>query len=252
MSCNWTASSNVDWVTVTSNSTGTGSKTVTYSVAANESTSSRTGTLTVAGKTFTVKQTGKPCTYSISPISQSFTWAGGTGSINVTSLSGCPWTATSNVSWITITSGDTGNGNGVVTYSVASKTGSLSRTGTLKVAGKTFTVTQAGVQSGAAIKINPGSIGFGSVSTGATATKTFTVSNNGTVDLVISNASTTASSSTNFTYSSTCTTLKPGGSCTVTVTFSPGSAGYKTGYLDINSNDPNRSRVRVSLNGTGN
>jgi len=45
--------------------------------------------MTIAGKIFTVTQSGVPCTYSISPPSQSFTSSGGTGSVSVTTPSGC-------------------------------------------------------------------------------------------------------------------------------------------------------------------
>jgi GH25 family lysozyme M1 (1,4-beta-N-acetylmuramidase) len=85
-----------------------------------------------------------PCIYSISPISQSFGSAGGSGSVSVTAASGCPWTATSNASWITITSGSSGNGNGTVSYSVATNLSTSSRTGTMTIAGQTFTVNQTG------------------------------------------------------------------------------------------------------------
>jgi hypothetical protein len=54
--CTWMAVSNVSWLVITSNSNGTGSGTVNYSVNANSSASSRQGTMTVAGQTFTVKQ----------------------------------------------------------------------------------------------------------------------------------------------------------------------------------------------------
>ena len=53
--CTWTASSSVSWITTTSSGTGIG--TANYSVAANTATSSRTGTLTIAGQPFTVSQT---------------------------------------------------------------------------------------------------------------------------------------------------------------------------------------------------
>jgi Putative binding domain, N-terminal len=56
--CSRTAKSNASWITVTSGSSGTGSGTVNYSVAANQG-SSRSGTMTIAGKTFTVNQAGK-------------------------------------------------------------------------------------------------------------------------------------------------------------------------------------------------
>jgi hypothetical protein len=84
------------------------------------------------------------CTYSISPLSQSFSSSGGTGSVSVTTQSGCSWNATSNASWITIISGNSGSGNGTVLYSAAANTGSSSRTGTMTIAGQTFTVTQEG------------------------------------------------------------------------------------------------------------
>ena len=54
----------------------------------------------------------------------------------------CAWTAVSNTDWITVTSGTSGSGNGGVSYSVAANTGTASRTGTLTIAGQTFTVTQ--------------------------------------------------------------------------------------------------------------
>jgi hypothetical protein len=53
--CAWTAASNASWITVTGGASGTGSGTVTYSVAANTG-SARTGTMTIAGATFTVSQ----------------------------------------------------------------------------------------------------------------------------------------------------------------------------------------------------
>jgi hypothetical protein len=62
----------------------------------------------------------------------------------VTATSGCDWTATSNTSWIVIVSGANGTGNGSLTYSVMQNTTGASRTGTITIAGKTFTVKQTG------------------------------------------------------------------------------------------------------------
>jgi List-Bact-rpt repeat protein/all-beta uncharacterized protein len=56
--CSWTATSNASWVTITSGSSGTGNGTVGYTVAANPSTSGRTGTVSIQGQTFTVNQDG--------------------------------------------------------------------------------------------------------------------------------------------------------------------------------------------------
>jgi hypothetical protein len=54
--CNWTATSNAAWITLTSGTSGTGNGSVDFTVAAN-SGGARTGTVSVAGQTFTVNQT---------------------------------------------------------------------------------------------------------------------------------------------------------------------------------------------------
>lgn len=87
------------------------------------------------------------CNYSISTPGSSVGVAGGPGSVGVVVPGGCRWIATSNDSWITINSGTPGNGNGTVAFSVAPNSGGL-RTGTLTVAGQTFTVTQSGSFAG--------------------------------------------------------------------------------------------------------
>lgn len=140
--CAWTATSNADWITITSGASGTGNGTVNFTAAANPG-SQRTGTLTIAGQTFTVTQNGRPCSYSIPITSRSVSASANTGSINVTATSGCAWTAVSNASFITVTSGATGNGNGTVNYSVAANPTTSQRSGTLTIAGIPFTVTQA-------------------------------------------------------------------------------------------------------------
>ena len=84
------------------------------------------------------------CPASISPASATLRAAAGTGDITVTAASDCGWTAESNASWITITSGAIGTANGVVTYSVAAYAGHLPRrVGTITIAGQTFSVRQS-------------------------------------------------------------------------------------------------------------
>jgi hypothetical protein len=83
-----------------------------------------------------------PCTYTISPTSASYIASGGTNSVSVTTnKSSCTWTAVSNTpSWITVTSGSSGTGNGTVSYSVAANTGGA-KSGTMTIASKTFSIT---------------------------------------------------------------------------------------------------------------
>ena len=100
------------------------------------------------------------CTFSIAPTSESFPASGGTGSLAVMAPDGCMWTASSNDSWITITSGESGSGNGTVEYSVAANPGASSRTGTMTIAGQTFTVTQAGTAPVSALTVSPLTLSF--------------------------------------------------------------------------------------------
>ena len=84
-----------------------------------------------------------PCTYAIAPSRESFTAGGGGGSISVAAPANCAWSARSNAPWITLTGGTAGTGDGTVMYAVAAYGGKpKSRTGTLTVAGQTFTVKQ--------------------------------------------------------------------------------------------------------------
>ena len=137
--CAWSASANQPWITIAAGSSGSGSGTVTINVAADNGPS-RSGSITVAGQTVTITQ-GEGCTFAIAPDSQSVASSGGTGSVTVTAGAGCAWTATSGQPWITITSGSSGNGNGTVNFTVASTNGP-SRSGTMSIAGHTFTINQ--------------------------------------------------------------------------------------------------------------
>ena len=117
----------------------TSNKTVTVSA---EYTSG--GVTKTASKSVTIVSGPKSCPESISPLSKPFGPGDGTDQINVLALDDCNWTATSSdPSWLIITSGNNGTGDGTVSYSVLSNTGS-SRTGTITIKDKTFTVTQDG------------------------------------------------------------------------------------------------------------
>ncbi|MGE5737858.1 MAG: choice-of-anchor D domain-containing protein, partial [Betaproteobacteria bacterium] len=74
--CPWTASSSASWLTVTSVTSGTGSATVSYAVAANTGTA-RSANLTIGGRTFLVSQaavtiTQAPATAALSPATLDF------------------------------------------------------------------------------------------------------------------------------------------------------------------------------------
>ena len=130
------------------------------------------------------------CTYTITPTSQTFSGTGGSGTVNVTTQAGCPWTASRGNYWISMTTnlgiadeysvfvkGDyltklfsnapdeaeatTGTGSGSATFTVAANDGEA-RTGTITVAGQTFNITQAMAPTAATVAIS----GRGSISAG--------------------------------------------------------------------------------------
>ncbi len=150
----WTASSNASWITITSAKSGAGSATLIYSVAANTG-GARSGTMTIAGMTFTVSQAPLSCSYQIGfgPITASK--QGFVGSVSVATAPSCQWTAKSAVSWLTITSGAAGAGNGSATYLAAPNTGSSARTGALIIAGYTINFSETGVNSRSAVIAGP-------------------------------------------------------------------------------------------------
>jgi uncharacterized delta-60 repeat protein len=82
------------------------------------------------------------CSYSINPSSRTSPPAGETLTVNVTAPVGCNWTAVSNDSFISVTAGANGNGNGVVSLSVIANGSGVPRVGTVTIAGQTFTLTQ--------------------------------------------------------------------------------------------------------------
>jgi hypothetical protein len=141
--CAWTATENVDWLTITSGASGSGNGTVTFTVANNSTTSARNTTLTIGGQNAAVNQAGVPCTYTVSPTAQSVVRSGGSVTFNVTSQSGCSWSASEQASWISIAAGAAGSGTGTVTFSVAAHTGSQGRTTSATVAGRTVTLSQS-------------------------------------------------------------------------------------------------------------
>jgi C1A family cysteine protease len=89
---------------------------------------------------------GGVCLYSLAQSSHTAAATASSGSVDLTvKATGitCPWTATSSATWLTITAGANGSGNGKVSFGLAANTTAQTRIGTIKVADQTFTVTQA-------------------------------------------------------------------------------------------------------------
>lgn len=146
--CAWTATSNASWMRITSGATGSGNGSVGFAADFNGTGSPRSGTLTIAGRTFTVSQIDaapEPCTYEISPSSADLPWEGGTGSFVVATPSHCSWSASNSLFWISFTGEYSGSGTRTVGFRVDGNPSSTPRSGTIEVpaAGRSFTVSQA-------------------------------------------------------------------------------------------------------------
>jgi hypothetical protein len=138
--CGWTASSNVDWITIKSGSAGSGIGAVNYSVDQNEGPA-RSGTVTIGGQVFSVSQTSG-CWFAVDQTRMTFGLDGGSGTISVSASTGaCVWSATSDSDWITIDSEPSGTGDGTVNYTVAPKSRGK-RSGNLTVGGQSVTILQ--------------------------------------------------------------------------------------------------------------
>jgi hypothetical protein len=213
--CAWTATPNAAWITISSGSSGTGSALITYILATNTTSNLRTGTITAAGQTFTINQSGiVPCSYSISPPSGSFPTSGGSSNITVSTISSCAWTAFSPVSWVAFSTTN-GTGNGTVTYTVGVNTNTLSRSTTLTVATQSYTVLQSGATCSYAIlpsSLNvSASSGFSTISVAAGSGCSWTsVSSNSWIS-VTSGTSGVGSGSTVFTYGANLNTTSRSG-----------------------------------------
>ena len=115
----------------------------------------------------------QPSSLSVSPSSLSYTAAGESKTVTVTSNTS--WTATSSASWLTV-SPASGSNNGTITAVAAANTSSSQRTATITVSGsgitRTISVTQAGVSY--TLTVNPTSLSY----TANGETKTVTVTSN--------------------------------------------------------------------------
>jgi hypothetical protein len=138
--CTWSISVSASWVSVGS-SDGQGTATISYTVGTNPIPSARSATMTVGGQTVQLSQSAAPCLYTLSRSGDSIGSGGGPLAVGVQTLSGCPWTASSSASWLSITSGQNGNGSGNVGLLAAANAGGQ-RAGTATVGGQSYTVTQ--------------------------------------------------------------------------------------------------------------
>jgi len=154
--CEWTAANDAHWITIAEGRQGRGNGAVAFHVEA-AGPVPRTGTLTIARQVVLIEQgpsEATDCRYSIGTTALSVGSSGGSRDVPVSTSAGCAWTAESHAAWITITSGPTGTGPGVVRFRVTATDGP-SRTGLVRIAGSVVTVEQS---PGCASEVEPSAV----------------------------------------------------------------------------------------------
>ena len=232
-SATWIASSQASWITITSGASGASNRNVAYSITANATSAARTGTMTIAGMTFTVTQAGVPCSYALNPTSASITADAKAYSVQVTATAGCAWTAATNSSFLTVASGNSGTGSGTVSWSATVNTGAV-RSGALTIAGITFPVTQAAAAATAPkFSLSPSSASAPAAGTKATvavtsssSTATWTAASNASWIAITTGAANKGSGTVAYTVAANSATASRTGTLTIAgLTFTVTQAG---------------------------
>lgn len=145
--CSWTARPDVSWIRLDDSlspifAQGYRNGRVKFTVAPNPAITSRTGTITVSNKVFTITQGGGTCSYSVSPAFVSMTATGGDATFRVNTPDGCVWNAIPNFAWVSVLP-QAGTGPGSVTVSVVPNASGAERSAVITVGGTTFGVVQS-------------------------------------------------------------------------------------------------------------
>lgn len=202
--CTWTAVSQTSWLTVTSGQSGSGNGTIVFSAAVNpDVVNGRTGTILAAGQSIVVTQPARGCQLTLDQSQQTVPAVGVSGTVAVTAAANCAWTASPDVSWISVTSGSPATGTGSFTYTVAAN-GGAARTGRIVVGGEIFTIVQADAVSGCSYSVAPTTVpmsnagGNGSVAITSSGGCAWTATSNASWITIVSGASGTGSGAVSF------------------------------------------------------
>lgn len=101
--------------------------------------------------------------------------------------------------------------------------------------------------------ISASALDFGSVSLGASVSKTVTITNTSgfTSTVTVSGIAISGVASSDYTTSNNCSTLADGATCTVTVTFAPTAVGTRTAALTVKTDSTSDPTLTASLTGIG-
>jgi uncharacterized protein (TIGR03437 family) len=139
----WTVQTTAPWVRVTQ-----GASSIIYNADPNPDAQPRAAEIRAGQAVFSLTQAGAACTYTTSPQTIEVPADGGRFTIQVTSGSGCAWTASSDAGWFRRAAEVVGQS---VTFEADANPSGDARTATVTIATRTVAVRQAG--QGAAPRI---------------------------------------------------------------------------------------------------
>ena len=145
----WTATSGANWITIyTATMNGAGNGNIVYTASPNPTLFERTGIVTVmpdaasgvAAKTHTVKQPAAQASLSLS--GYEFAASGESCSVEVSVAGIVQWSVEESLDWLTVNGSTSRTGPGTVVLQAAANNTIYPRSGTVKIAGKVFGVSQ--------------------------------------------------------------------------------------------------------------
>lgn len=172
-----------------------------------------------SGNTVTSPSTLSKCAVAVDVPGTTIPANGGAGSINVQTERECQWTAQPEVSWLSITSGASGQGSGAVQFTVAANADPATRTGGVMVNGQRAQVSQAAGECRFELSSN--------------ATSLPQSGGNGSVDVRASSALCTWTATSDASWISINSNASGKGSAAVTFTVAPTTGPPRTGMLTI-------------------
>src|SRR5207302_6954546 len=111
--CIWSVSSGTNWIIVNSAASNTNSGLVSYTVSANPTHLTRTGTISIDGQTLTITQDPAPCTFTLGSTTANYSYVLTNDTVSVSTLTGCVWSVSSGTNWITVNSAANNTNSGL-------------------------------------------------------------------------------------------------------------------------------------------
>jgi len=228
--CGWNVSTQVNWISGLSPTSGQGNGTVAFQVAPNPAPSMRQTDLMFNQERVPVSQDPAPCPIAFSPETQNVGVEGGGGQVKISTMEMCSWTATSTDSWLTITSGASGTGDGTIAFRVAANPGDP-RNARITTGGQSAMITQSGARQAPA---PPGVPGVPACTYSLARSNESIGVNGGVIDIDVSTTSSCSwSAATNTSWILVRRGESGTGSGTVRLNVAPNPGNARNGSVDI-------------------